>query len=234
MPATLVNVRGCNGSGKTTLLRCLARSPECRLVEVYQPLYRVEDIKTGRYAQDKLGKPKGRPIVATVTPDGLAILGDYTLAAASSTTAGCDRISRQADIKAALLAARELEGVDIVLFEGVIVSTIFKPWLDFALEADRTSQANTYGWGFVWAFLDTPLDICLGRIQERNGGKAIQDDLVADKRAGIERVRQKVINETDQWIEDIHWKTALKDVKRIIAAIRAWRASVANDARRPC
>lgn len=223
MPATLINVRGCNGSGKTTLLRCLARSPECRLVDVYQPLYRVEDIKKGALPE-RLGKPKGRPIQVTITPDGLAMLGDYTVAASSSTTAGCDRISRQADIKAALLAARELEGVDVVLFEGVVVSTIFGPWWKFSNEVGTTSNRDTFGWGFVWAFLDTPLNVCLARVQIRNGGKPIQEDLVSDKHRGIARVRDKAKEAGDEWVSDIHWITALKDIKALIASVRQWRA----------
>lgn len=229
MTASLVNVRGCNGSGKTTLLRCLARSPDCRLVDVYQPLYGLADANKNMKYMDRIGMPKGKPLQATVTPDGLAMLGDYTVAAASSITAGCDRISRQADIKAALLAARELEGVDIVLFEGVVVSTIFGPWMDFSREAGHTSQADTFGWGFIWAFLNTPLDVCLSRIQARNGGKPIQEDQVADKHRGIDRVRAKVKAEGDEWVCDIHWETALKDVKNLISGIRQWRADVAKE-----
>jgi hypothetical protein len=201
---TYINVRGPNGAGKTTLLRCLARSPECRVVPVYQPLWLESDAKV---KPERIGTPKGRPIPATITPDGWAILGDYT-PAASGTTAGCDRISRQADIKQALVNAHRLEGVRGVLFEGVIVATIFGPWMDWAREND----------GMTWAFLDTPLDVCLKRIQDRNGGQPIKEDLVASKFKTIRGVRTKA-QAAGEHVVDLHWETALKDIKSILGAI---------------
>lgn len=203
-----INLRGPNGAGKTTLLRCLARSPECRLVEVHQPLHLATDKGV---KPEKVGTPKGRPIVATVTPDGLAILGDYT-PAATGTTAGCDRISRQDDIKAALVATAAIPGVEVTLFEGIIVSTIFLPWLEW-------EQANG---GMVWAFLDTPLEVCLKRIQDRNGGEPIKEDLVANKHKTIRDVRRKVlaVYPGGGRVHDIRWMFALKDIKELIAEVR--------------
>lgn len=213
-----LNVRGPNGAGKTTLLRCLARSPECRLVPVHQPLhsepaaYRPEEEAWTDYvkARDRAGKPKGKPIMATVTPEGIALLGDYT-PAASGTTAGCDRISRQDDIKAALLGAAAIPGVKLVIFEGVIVATIFGPWLEW-------ERANG---GMIWAFLDTPLDVCLKRIQDRNGGQPIKEDLVAAKHKTIQGVRTKALNAYPGGgrVVDIHWEVALKDFKETIAQL---------------
>jgi predicted ABC-type ATPase len=196
-----LNIRGSNGAGKTTLMRCLARSPECRLVPVHQPLHRAEDKGV---KPEKVGKPKGKPIVATVTPEGIALLGDYTPAAVG-TTAGCDRISRQDDVKAALVAAAAIPGVELVIFEGIIVGTIYGPWQEW-------SKANG---GMIWAFLDTPLEVCLKRIQERNGGKPIKEDQVADKHRTIARVREKALADGET-VRDIHWETALKDLKAIL------------------
>lgn len=75
-----INVRGCNGSGKTTLLRSLARDPLCRVINVIVPDH--------------------KPIPVTYAPGGIAIIGDYTPAAAGATTAGLDRIKTQAAAKA--------------------------------------------------------------------------------------------------------------------------------------
>ena len=47
--------------------------------------------------------------------------------------------------------------------------------------------------GAVPSYLDTPLDVCLKRIQERNGGKAINEKLVADKIRSISSTRAKAI-----------------------------------------
>lgn len=182
-----INVRGCNGSGKTTLLRCLARDPLCRVINVIVPDH--------------------KPIPVTYAPDGIAIIGDYTPAAAGATTAGLDRIKTQAAAKAvAELVGRGRDpDVKAVLFEGVVVSTIYGPWAEW-------SKANG---GMIWAFLDTPLEVCLKRIQERNGGKPIKEDQVADKHRTIARVREKALADGET-VRDIHWETALKDIKAVI------------------
>lgn len=184
-----VNVRGCNGSGKTTLLRSLARDPLCRVVSV--------------------NVPDHSPIPVTYVPGGLAILGDYTPAAAGSTTAGCDRIKTQAATKGVLEHIASDPEVDIVLFEGVVVSTIYGPWREWA-------QNNG---GMVWAFLDTPLQVCLERIQKRNGGKPIKEDQVGDKHRTIARVRDKALAD-HELVVDLHWERALRDLKDLAAFIR--------------
>lgn len=179
-----INVRGCNGSGKTTLLRCLVRDPLCRVINVIVPDH--------------------KPIPVTYAPGGIAIIGDYT-PAAGATTAGLDRIKTQAAAKAvAELVGRDPD-VNAVLFEGVVVSTIYGPWQEW-------SKANG---GMIWAFLDTPLEVCLKRIQERNGGKPIKDDQVADKHRTIARVREKALADGEH-VRDLHWETALKDIKAVI------------------
>lgn len=183
-----INVRGCNGSGKTTLLRCLARDPLCRVVNVTVPDY--------------------KPIPVTYTPDGIALIGDYT-PAAGATVVGLDRIKTQAAAKAvAELVGRDPD-VKAVLFEGVVVSTIYGPWVDW-------SKANG---GMIWAFLDTPLEVCLKRIQERNGGKPIKEEQVAAKHRTIARVREKALADGEQ-VRDIHWQTAWKDLKAILEETR--------------
>ena len=185
---TYINVRGCNGSGKTTLLRCLARDPLCRVINVIVPDH--------------------KPIPVTYCPGGIAIIGDYTPAAAGATTAGLDRIKTQAAAKSvAELVGRDPD-VKAVLFEGVVVSTIYGPWQEW-------SKANG---GMIWAFLDTPLQTCLERIQARNGGKPIKEDQVADKHRTIARVRGKALADGEK-VRDIHWETALKDIKALIAEV---------------
>jgi len=183
-----INVRGCNGSGKTTLLRCLARDPGCFVVEA--PV------------------PDHKPIPITYAPGGLAIIGDYTPAAAGQTTAGLDRVKTQAAAKAVIEFAGSDPAVRAVLFEGVVVSTIYGPWREW-------SRANG---GMLWAFLDTPLEVCLKRIQERNGGKPIKEEQVAAKHRTIQRVKEKAKADGER-VADIHWQTALRDIKAILASV---------------
>lgn len=204
-----VNVRGCNGSGKTTLLRQLAKDPRCKIrtVMVSQEYKPKEGKKqpAGVFECTETGKLMimHPAIPVTITPEGYAILGDYTPAAAGATTAGCDRIKTQEATKKALETIAELYDVSHIFFEGVVVSTIFQPWLEWSYEQG----------GMVWAFFDTPLDICLQRIQKRNGGKPIKEDQVAAKHETISRVKQKALDASEtvialDWISPM---TSLRD-----------------------
>jgi predicted ABC-type ATPase len=178
-----INVRGCNGSGKTTLLRQLGKEAT-----------HVTQVTV----------PDHRPIPITIGP-GWAIVGDYTEAAAGCTTAGLDRIKTQAAAKAAAEEAAKLPGVNTVLFEGVVVSTIYGPWKEWS---DRNG-------GMIWAFLDTPLEVCLQRIQARNGGKPIKEDQVADKHRTISRVRDKALAD-HQAVLSLPYLAALEALKSYV------------------
>lgn len=179
-----INIRGCNGSGKTTLLR--------QLVDHFDTNKELGEVVVDNH----------KPIPVTYLGDNVAILGDYlSEKSRQSNTAGCDRIKTQKAIKDALEAIQR----DIVLFEGVIVSTIFQPWADW-------SQNNG---GMLWAFLDTPIDVCLQRIQHRNGGKPINEQLVVDKFNGINRVMAKAM-EAEEYVRIFDHRTALPELVQII------------------
>lgn len=196
-----INVRGCNGSGKTTLLRMLARDPLCR-VETVRVTHEIKDPKT----KEKV-RTYHPPIPVTYAPGGVAMLGDYT-PGATGTTAGCDRIKTQEAAKSALELIAQDADVRVVLFEGVVVSTIFGPWKEWA-------EANG---GMLWAFLDTPLEVCLERIQTRNGGKPIKEELVASKWRTIAGVRKKALK-AGLPVADIRWEAALLDGKALVRKV---------------
>lgn len=169
-----VNVRGCNGSGKTTLLRSLVkRSAQHTVVTVEIP---------ERFGVVPLKMLKIPITYGQCDGNNFAVLGDYS-PTATGTTAGCDRIKTQEATKAALEFAAQNTALDFVLFEGVVVSTIFGPWAEWA--------ARQEPYPMWWAFLDTPAPLCLERIQQRNGGQPIKEQLVLDKHETIERVRSK-------------------------------------------
>lgn len=196
-----INVRGCNGSGKTSVLRSLAKRSGTALTLRLSPPFPASE-----------QSPPHDPIPFTFSDDGVAILGDYRPpqpGTKEATTAGCDRVKTQAATKAALEWAAAQPGVWVVLFEGVVVSTIYGPWKEWA-EAQG---------GMAWAFLDTPLATCLERIQKRNGGKPIQEDQVADKHRTIARVRGKALAD-GLVVADLHWQTALTDLRTVLADVR--------------
>lgn len=185
-----INVRGCNGSGKTTLLRKLAENPQCDVFKVEVP----------HHVKNKHGPGKIRtfhpPIPVTYCPNGIVLLGDYTQAAAGVATAGCDRIKTQEATKNALEVIADDPNVKFILFEGIVVSTIYGPWKEWAEDNG----------GMAWAFLDTPLDVCLDRVMARNGGKPVKEEQIAAKHATIARVREKAFADHQTVLDLDHTK----------------------------
>lgn len=90
-------------------------------------------------------------------PNGmrLAVIGDYTNACG-----GCDGIQPYSDILPRILKAKECN--DHVLFEGALVSSSYGT-IGRALEQ--------FPGEVVYAFMDTPLDVCLERISLRRAAK---------------------------------------------------------------
>lgn len=189
-----INVRGCNGSGKTTVLRKLF------LRYMKQPNTAAE--------LTKVEVPNHRPIPVTLMSNGVAFLGDYfpREAGLGNITAGCDKIKTQEATKAALLTVRSLPGVVVTLFEGVMISTIHKPWAEFAWNNPP----------FVWAFLDTPLYICQQRITDRNGGRPYNEALVENKWRGINRILEKVKSDPNQTVLVLPWEEPVEPLSLFI------------------
>jgi hypothetical protein len=198
----IINVRGCNGSGKTTLLRSLVKRYNANSNVIVRSCPEFREV-------DRDGEIAVHKSIPFTFVGQLAILGDYMPRSPGEgpepTTAGCDRVKTQAATKNALEWAMREPLVECVLFEGVVVSTIYGPWRDWA---------EPFG-GMTWAFLDTPLDVCLNRIQARNGGKPIKEDQVADKHATIERVALKAQADGSR-VVTLRWESALSDLIRLI------------------
>ncbi len=149
---TIVNLRGTNGSGKSTVAFALIEGAREIALAPYQT-------------------PKGaqRFVAGYHNPAlDLIVVGPYR-----TQCGGCDGIATQALIKESVkLAARRAQHV---FFEGVIVSTLYSGYR--VLSDELRAEGHHYS----WLYLDTPLEVCLARIQTRNGGKPIKEDLVADK-----------------------------------------------------
>lgn len=185
----IVNLRGTNGSGKSTVAFDLMR----------------RDKKTYAIELAKYQTPKGAPRCVTgyFVPDlDLIVVGRYETACG-----GGDGIPTQQLVKdSIMLATRKARNV---FFEGVIISTIFQGYYELA------TKLRARGHAFVWAYLDTPLEICLARIQTRNGGEPIKEDLVANKVRAIASTRVKAMAAKEQ-VQDVRYDNATKDVLKIL------------------
>lgn len=162
---TIINIRGTNGSGKTTLARGLA-GPQAS-----------EVILTWYKQPRKDGSTYDRSIPG-LQGSGVTLVGPYR---EGLKTGGCDGIKTQDLVGQAVEAAAPLGPVTV--FEGIVISTIYERWAAFAKRRGDV----------MFMFLSTPLEECLRRIQQRNGGKDIKEDLVADKVRSIEATRVKLV-----------------------------------------
>ena len=104
---------------------------------------------------------------------------------------GCDGISKQQQLRDTIIhLACEF---DRVVFEGVVTSTIFGPYLRLSQELRKD-----VGRGIVFAFMDTPLGGCLGRIKARNEGATFNEALVADKFITINNLKPRFEREGEK------------------------------------
>jgi hypothetical protein len=182
----VVNLRGANGSGKSYLVRRWAAAKGWGLVYP-----RSSNLLGGTTA---IGHAE-----YSVLGDGGWLIGDYR-----RDCGGCDTIHTQDEVRARVLKGRA-EGARYVLFEGVIISTVYEYWHQFS---------QTVG-GTLWVYLDTPVEVCLKRVYERNRGKQINDQLVRNKVRGIESTRLKAVAAGER-VEVLHWERAFEEFSALM------------------
>lgn len=164
---TFIQIRGTNGSGKSTLARALMAGSDGKVGTISIPVL--------RYTTEK-GRER---IVPATLGWRCAILGDY-----STMAGGLDKVPTFALQQEAVAAA--LEQFNVVVAEGVLASTVYGSWATFA------HALHDGGHRTIWAYLQTPIETCLARIRQRNGGKPIKEEQVRDKVRAIAATRRKV------------------------------------------
>ncbi len=159
----LVNIRGCNGAGKSTIPMSMMDDPNMF----------VEELK---YSDGK------RIGAITVFPSyGWVALGTYF-----NKTGGLDGIRNMECTKVTLYAALGLYPEYDIIMEGILCSTVFSSYSDMFNEVEELTDRQI----MVLSLLP-PLEVCLERIQKRNGGKPIKEDLVAGKRESVARSHER-------------------------------------------
>ena len=151
----IVNIRGCNGAGKSTV--------PMSMMEL-DPEYEIVKLGVG-----KTGKPCN-PALTVFHKLKWVALGTYL-----NKTGGMDTYGSNEDTRMALRYALEHYPEYDIVMEGVIASTIKSTYAELfkSLEAQGHQV-------LIMAFVP-PVKVCLERIQQRNGGKPIKEDLVVSK-----------------------------------------------------
>ena len=155
----LVNIRGCNGSGKSTIpILMLETDPYS-----FEVTWRID---------------RKERTIATVFPSYQYLaLGHY-----HSKCGGMDSIKTTDEIK---LAVKTFWNLNYnILMEGVLASTVRQTYIDLF---KGLNESNDLKREIIMYNLLPPLQVCLERIQLRNGGKPIKEQLVADKWGTVEK-----------------------------------------------
>lgn len=168
----ILNLRGPSGSGKSY--------PGFQLKDLYGP---PEEVRSLKYFGRK--KPK---LIAQILPGGLCLAGRYTMK--KSTRTGGIGYSGGVD---GFYPMEELNGMiqDLcdeyphVLFESLMISGTHQRWEDFGKKNEALGRRVVFG------TLDTPIELCLERIQSRNGGVPIKEESVVRHRAQVHKCAAK-------------------------------------------
>lgn len=136
---TVIKLGGVNGSGKSTLARAVMGK-----VDKLQPC--SVDLPSGKRGKVYLGRYDGQPIV---------ILGKYETACG-----GADTISDKDD--RLWLLDVYCKGKNIVFYEGLITGKTYGAM--GAMSEDHVAKRKGR---WLYAFMDTPFDVCVDRVLQR-------------------------------------------------------------------
>ncbi len=201
---TIYQIRGTNGSGKTHLARSLIaddpRYGQPNMVDLtwYSSPTKADPLR--RKAVEGYAMPHRFPGVDVL------LVGSYRTA--------CGGLDGVPDFETQFSALRGAGRIcadmgraehQAIICEGVLASTVYGSWGDFASMVKQYSDKEAR---FAFCYLDTPLEVCLQRIRGRQeaAGKVrpIKEDLVADKIKAISATRRRAM-EAGHTVYDLPW-----------------------------
>lgn len=153
----LLNIRGANGSGKSTIPICMLE----------------DDPDAFEVTAGLNGKPH---VLATVSPKyHTAALGKYRTA--------CGGLDTFKDINCIKVAAAYMWMMDYnLIMEGILASTVYGSYITLFNTLHKILPRR-----MLVLNLEPPLETCLQRVYERNGGKPVKEEQI---RAKYNRVKQ--------------------------------------------
>lgn len=164
----VINLRGTSGSGKTTVVRGLIERG------TLTPLG---------------GTPKKPEAYRLEFSPSTFINNTYIIGSYENVCGGCDSISTQDEICRRI---RDYAKAGHVVVEGLLMSHLFSRY------AMLDRELHALGTPFIWAFLDTPLETCIARVQQRRDARGTVTPLntknTTDKWHDMRRVFKKCVN----------------------------------------
>lgn len=201
----IYSIRGTNGSGKSTLVRAF--------VSTLTGDQRGGPVDLNPYPAPTKREPERQKRVEGYGfdfPDlgRTMIIGSYRTACG-----GLDSLPSFAVQQAAIMWAISKFNPRHILAEGILASTVYGSWGSFA------EGLADLGHQYVWCYLDTPLEVCLERIQKRQeaSGKVrdIKTELVADKIKAINATRTRALDANDL-VYDLPYQSAEQAMRSIM------------------
>lgn len=167
------------------------------------------------YVVSKSYGGKKRAILTVFPTYGWVAIGTYF-----NKTGGLDTISNTALTKKAFwYALKQFPEYDLLL-EGIIASTVFSTYQELLTQAqDKYPERKA-----VVLSLLPPIELCLSRIQKRNGGKPIKEGLVANKWKTVQKNAKKF---KDAGLSSYVWDTSKVPFERVqsrfFKMVERWR-----------
>lgn len=195
----LINLRGCNGSGKSTIPLSMMDDPDMFIVE-----------------KPYKGKPKK---ILTVFPKyNFVALGSYL-----NKTGGMDTFpDTELCMKAMNYAIGKFPKYDI-LMEGIMASTVYSTWRNAYKEVEKKHPEIEV----VILNLVPPLETALQRVQERNGGKSVNNQAIESKYNTVVRNAKKF---KEDGFKSEFWNTAECEKSEMLCVfrdiLREWKSEV--------
>lgn len=148
----IVNIRGTSGSGKTFAVRKVMERAKSS-TKMYACIEGVTQNGS---------RPDGHMLIIPGLKRPVAVIGDYS----SAECGGCDKIKTQMEAETLVRHANRLNYH--VLFEGLLITHIYRRWADLC-EEDIDN--------FMFLGLSTPVNTCIERVTERRTRKGNNNPL---------------------------------------------------------
>lgn len=217
---TVYNIRGTNGSGKSTLARPYWQPQPGGDIASQGPLdlhwYSAPTKKEPGRLKPVEGYGVQTPQLATI------LVGPYRTACGGLDAVPDFAKTFSAVSKAIKLLARLAppKGQMAVIAEGVLASTVWGSWGDYAMKLRQGLAVVPAGQAQVaFCYLDTPVEVCLERIKARQeaSGKVrdINEQMVRDKVRAIAATRARAL-EAGELVYDLPWETAAEAMRVIM------------------